>query len=108
MIESVIASPQVVQYVCKRFGIHMSKKLGQNFLIRRDVVDAIVEAAALDENDPVLEIGPGIGTLTQGLAESGAAVTAIELDKRLIHVLEVTLANYENIQIRIETKFTYF
>ncbi len=99
MIESVIASPQVVQYVCKRFGIHMSKKLGQNFLIRRDVVDAIVEAAALDENDPVLEIGPGIGTLTQGLAESGAAVTAIELDKRLIHVLEVTLANYENIQI---------
>lgn len=99
MIDSVIASPEVVKYVCKRFGIHMSKKLGQNFLIKRSVVDGIVEAAQLEEGEAVLEIGPGIGTLTQGLAESNAQVTAIELDRRLLDVLAVTLASYNNVYI---------
>ena len=79
MIESIIASPEVVHYICKRFDIKMSKKLGQNFLIKRGIVDEIVKAADLQEGEPVLEIGPGIGTLTQGLAQSGANVTAIEL-----------------------------
>ena len=74
MLESIIASPEVVHYVCKRFGIHMSKKLGQNFLIRRSVVDEIVAAAELTAGEPVLEIGPGIGTLTQGLAQSGSSL----------------------------------
>ena len=95
MLESVIASPEVVHYVCKRFGIHMSKKLGQNFLIRRSVVDEIVHAANVTEIDRVLEIGPGIGTLTQGLAQTGATVTAIELDRRLLEVLDTTLAPYD-------------
>ncbi|WP_288759248.1 16S rRNA (adenine(1518)-N(6)/adenine(1519)-N(6))-dimethyltransferase RsmA [uncultured Veillonella sp.] len=99
MLESIIASPEVVHYVCKRFGIHMSKKLGQNFLIRRSVVDEIVAAAELTAGEPVLEIGPGIGTLTQGLAQSGAAVTAIELDRRLLEVLDTTLAQYNNVRI---------
>lgn len=99
MLESIIASPEVVHYVCKRFGIHMSKKLGQNFLIRRSVVDEIVAAAELTAGEPVLEIGPGIGTLTQGLAQSGAAVTAIELDRRLLEVLDTTLAQYDNVRI---------
>ena len=99
MLESVIASPEVVHYVCKRFGIHMSKKLGQNFLIRRSVVDEIVHAANVTEIDRVLEIGPGIGTLTQGLAQTGATVTAIELDRRLLEVLDTTLAPYDNVQI---------
>lgn len=99
MLESIIASPEVVQHVCKRFGIHMSKKLGQNFLIRRDVVDEIVKAADLGAGHPVLEIGPGIGTLTQGLAQSGAAVTAIELDRRLLPVLKTTLGNYDNVKV---------
>lgn len=99
MIDSVIASSEVVKYVCKRFGIHMSKKLGQNFLIKRSVVDGIVEAAQLEEGEAVLEIGPGIGTLTQGLAESNAQVTAIELDRRLLDVLAVTLASYNNVYI---------
>ncbi len=99
MIESIIASPEVVHYICKRFDIKMSKKLGQNFLIKRGIVDEIVKAADLQEGEPVLEIGPGIGTLTQGLAQSGANVKAIELDTRLLEVLDTTLAQYSNVNI---------
>lgn len=99
MIESIIASPEVVHYICKRFDIKMSKKLGQNFLIKRGIVDEIVKAADLQEGEPILEIGPGIGTLTQGLAQSGANVTAIELDTRLLEVLDTTLAQYSNVTI---------
>ena len=99
MLESVIASPEVVHYICKRFDIKMSKKLGQNFLIKRGIVDAIVHAAELTVGEPVLEVGPGIGTLTQGLAQSGADVTAIELDRRLLEVLDTTLASYDNVRI---------
>ena len=99
MLESVIASPEVVHYICKRFDIKMSKKLGQNFLIKRGIVDEIVHAAELTPDEPVLEVGPGIGTLTQGLAQSGADVTAIELDRRLLEVLDTTLASYDNVRI---------
>ena len=99
MLESVIASPEVVHYICKRFDIKMSKKLGQNFLIKRGTVDEIVHAAELTPGEPVLEVGPGIGTLTQGLAQSGADVTAIELDRRLLEVLDTTLASYDNVRI---------
>ena len=99
MLESVIASPEVVHYICKRFDIKMSKKLGQNFIIKRGIVDEIVHAAELTPGEPVLEVGPGIGTLTQGLAQSGADVTAIELDRRLLEVLDTTLASYDNVRI---------
>ena len=99
MLESVIASPEVVHYICKRFDIKMSKKLGQNFLIKRGIVDEIVHAAELMPGEPVLEVGPGIGTLTQGLAQSGADVTAIEVDRRLLDVLDTTLASYDNVRI---------
>lgn len=99
MLESVIASPEVVHYICKRFDIKMSKKLGQNFLIKRGIVDEIVHAAELTVGELVLEVGPGIGTLTQGLAQSGADVTAIELDRRLLEVLDTTLASYDNVRI---------
>ena len=99
MLESVIASPEVVHYICKRFDIKMSKKLGQNFLIKRGIVDEIVHAAELTPGEPVLEVGPGIGTLTQGLAQSGADVTAIELDRRLLEVLATTLSSYDNVRI---------
>ena len=99
MLESVIASPEVVHYICKRFDIKMSKKLGQNFLIKRGIVDEIVHAAEITVGEPVLEVGPGIGTLTQGLAQSGADVTAIELDRRLLEVLDTKLASYDNVRI---------
>ena len=99
MLEPIIASPEVVHHICKRFGITMSKKLGQNFLIKRTVVGQVVAAADLGPDDQVLEVGPGIGTLTQGLAQSGARVKAIELDRRLLEVLDTTLESYDNVDI---------
>lgn len=102
MIEANLADRQVVQYVIKRFGIHAKHKLGQNFLIRSDVVAAIAEAAELEEGKSVMEIGPGIGTLTQALAETGADVTAFELDHSLERVLTHTLEQYKNVKIIYE------
>lgn len=99
MKQPTIANKDVTLHILKRFGIRMSKKLGQNFLIDEHVVRNIVEAANLTPGDAVLEIGPGIGTLTQGLAEAGGKVTAVEIDRRLIEVLGKTLEGYENIKI---------
>ena len=99
MIQSVIANRDVTLHIIKTFNLHISKKLGQNFLIRKDVVDAIVGAGEVSSHDSVLEIGPGIGTLTQGLAETGAAITAVELDRKLLDVLSKTLAGYDNIRV---------
>ncbi|SFL84352.1 16S rRNA (adenine(1518)-N(6)/adenine(1519)-N(6))-dimethyltransferase RsmA [Pelosinus propionicus] len=99
MKQPTIANKDVTLHILKRFGIRMSKKLGQNFLIDERVVQNIVKAADITQGDAVLEIGPGIGTLTQGLAEAGAAVTAVEIDRRLIEVLAKTLEGYENIRV---------
>lgn len=99
MNHPVIASPQVTNHILHRFKLRADKKLGQNFLIDEDIVRRIVQAAELTPADKVLEVGPGIGTLTQGLAESGADVVAVELDKRLLPVLDVTLAGYDNVRI---------
>lgn len=99
MKQPTIANKDVTLHILKRFGIRMSKKLGQNFLIDEHVVESIVNAANIIQGDAVLEIGPGIGTLTQGLAEAGAAVTAVEIDRRLIEVLAKTLEGYENIRV---------
>lgn len=99
MDKPVIASPQVTNHILHRFKLRADKKLGQNFLIDEDVVRRIVEAAELSEADTVLEVGPGIGTLTQGLAESGASVVAVELDKRLLPVLATTLDGYDNVRV---------
>ncbi|MGE9899769.1 16S rRNA (adenine(1518)-N(6)/adenine(1519)-N(6))-dimethyltransferase RsmA [Mitsuokella multacida] len=94
-----IASREVTLHILKAFGLRMSKKLGQNFLIDARIVQGIVEAAEIEPGDRVLEIGPGIGTLTQGLAEAGADVTAVELDKKLPTVLKETLKAYDNVRI---------
>ena len=99
MIESDLADPRVVSYIIRRFGLRMKHKLGQNFLIRSDVVSEIAAAAELDADSHVLEIGPGIGTLTQGLARTGAQVTAVELDERLLDILDHTLSEYPNLHI---------
>lgn len=99
MIQPTIANKEVTRHILKAFDIHMSKKLGQNFLIDAGIVKEIVHAADIEEGETVLEIGPGIGTLTQGLAEAGANVIAVEIDKRLPEVLAKTLAGYENIRI---------
>ena len=98
-MQPTIAKRDVTKHILKTFNIHMSKKLGQNFLIDENIVNGIVRAADIQQGETVLEIGPGIGTLTQGLAEAGANVVAVELDSRLIEVLAKTLEGYENIRI---------
>ncbi len=98
-LQPKIASREVTLHILKAFGLRMSKKLGQNFLIDARIVQGIVEAAEIEPGDRVLEIGPGIGTLTQGLAEAGADVTAVELDKKLPTVLKETLKAYDNVRI---------
>ncbi len=99
MKQPTIANKKVTRYILQRFGIHISKRLGQNFLIDANIVQGIVDAANVQENDRVLEIGPGIGTLTQALAETGAEVTCVELDKRLPEVLAHTLEAYDNVRV---------
>jgi 16S rRNA (adenine1518-N6/adenine1519-N6)-dimethyltransferase len=99
MIQPTIAKRDVTMHILRTFGIHMSKKLGQNFLTNEQIVQGIVSAAMLKEDEEVLEIGPGIGTLTQGLLEAGAKVTAVELDRRLLEVLKKTLAGYEKLRV---------
>lgn len=99
IIQPKIASREVTTHILKAFGLHMSKKLGQNFLIDASIVQGIVDAAEIQPGDRVLEIGPGIGTLTQGLAEAGADVKAVELDKKLPAILAETLKAYENVTI---------
>lgn len=95
----VIADPKVTRHILSAFHLRTSKRLGQNFLVDAGVVRAIVDAADLSPADTVLEIGPGIGTLTQGLAESGARIVAVELDKKLPAVLAETLKGYDNVTV---------
>ena len=95
----VIADPKVTRHILNAFHLRASKRLGQNFLVDAGVVQKIVAAAELTREDTVLEIGPGIGTLTQGLAETGARVVAVELDKKLPAVLAETLRGYDNVTV---------
>ena len=99
MLHPKIADVSATRHILKTFGLRASKRLGQNFLIDSNVVKAIVAAAEISAGEEVLEIGPGIGTLTQGLLEAGAKVTAVELDKKLPAVLAETLAGYENFKL---------
>ncbi|MGL5207404.1 MAG: 16S rRNA (adenine(1518)-N(6)/adenine(1519)-N(6))-dimethyltransferase RsmA [Acidaminococcaceae bacterium] len=99
MEQPVIAKKDVTAHILKTFNLRADKRLGQNFLVDEQIVNKIISAAELTAEDTVLEVGPGIGTLTQALAETGAQVVAVELDRRLLPVLAKTLAGYENIEI---------
>ncbi|MBR5914662.1 MAG: 16S rRNA (adenine(1518)-N(6)/adenine(1519)-N(6))-dimethyltransferase RsmA [Selenomonadaceae bacterium] len=99
MLHPKISNISATRHILKTFNLRASKKLGQNFLIDSSVVEKIVKAAEISDVEEILEIGPGIGTLTQGLLEAGAKVTAVELDKKLPEVLEKTLAGYENFKL---------
>ena len=99
MLHPKISNISATRHILKTFNLRASKKLGQNFLIDSEVVEKIVNAAEISAGEEVLEIGPGIGTLTQGLLEAGAKVTAVELDKKLPAVLAQTLAGYENFKL---------
>ena len=94
-----LSNPQKTIEVIKKYQFNFQKKFGQNFLIDERVIDKIIAAAEITKEDCVLEIGPGIGTLTQMLAEHAKQVIAVEIDKNLIPVLEDTLSDYDNILI---------
>ena len=99
MLHPVIASREVTHYILQTFGLKAKKRFGQNFLINEKVVQAIAQAAQIGPGDLVLEIGPGIGTLTQALAETGAQVKSVEIDQSLLPVLANTLEGYTNVEI---------
>ncbi len=88
-----------IEALLKRHGFHFSKALGQNFLIDPDVCPAMAEAAIPDDSYGVLEIGPGIGVLTVELAKRAAKVVSVELDERLLPILEETLAPFANVKV---------
>lgn len=94
-----LAAPAQTRRVLEEFGIKAKKKYGQNFLIDANIVNKIVEAAGVGEGDCVLEIGPGIGTMTQALAEAAGSVAAVEIDTSLEPVLASTLSAYDNVTI---------
>lgn len=91
--------PQNTIEVLQKYKFNFQKKFGQNFLIDTNVLTKIIDAAEITKEDCVLEIGPGIGTMTQYLAENAREVVAVEIDKALIPILEDTLSAYDNVTV---------
>lgn len=91
--------PQNTIAVLQKYNFNFQKRFGQNFLIDTNVLDKIISSAEITKEDCVLEIGPGIGTMTQYLAESAREVVAVEIDKNLIPILQDTLSSYDNVTI---------
>lgn len=98
-MNAYLANAEKTKEVIERHGFAFRKQFGQNFLIDSAVPEAIVRAAELTKDDTVLEIGPGIGTMTQYLAEAAGHVVAVEIDKTLIPVLADTLAGFDNMTV---------
>ena len=94
-----LGNPQETIAVLQRYGFNFQKKYGQNFLIDTHVLDKIIGAAQIGPDDFVLEIGPGIGTMTQYLAEAAREVVAVEIDTKLIPILQDTLKEYDNVTV---------
>ena len=94
-----LGNPQETIAVLQRYGFNFQKKYGQNFLIDTHVLDKIIGAAQNGPDDFVLEIGPGIGTMTQYLAEAAREVIAVEIDTKLIPILQDTLKEYDNVTV---------
>lgn len=94
-----LGNPQKTIEVLQKYDFTFQKKFGQNFLIDTHVLDKIISAAHITKEDMVLEIGPGIGTMTQYLAEAAGKVIAVEIDKKLIPILSDTLSEYQNVRI---------
>lgn len=99
MKEPTLGNPQNTIEVLQKYNFNFQKKFGQNFLIDEHVLDKIIRAAEITKDDYVLEIGPGIGTMTQYLACAAREVTAVEIDRALIPILEDTLKEYDNVSI---------
>lgn len=96
---ATLGIPQNTIAILQKYHFNFQKKYGQNFLIDTTVLDRIISAAEITKEDCVLEIGPGIGTMTQYLAEAAGEVVAVEIDKNLIPILEETLAAYDNVTV---------
>jgi 16S rRNA (adenine1518-N6/adenine1519-N6)-dimethyltransferase len=97
---ATLGTPAGTIAVLQRHNFNFQKKFGQNFLIDTNILESIIEAADVNKNDCVLEIGPGIGTMTQYLCENAREVVAVEIDKKLIPILEAdTLSSYNNITV---------
>ncbi|MBP3815423.1 MAG: 16S rRNA (adenine(1518)-N(6)/adenine(1519)-N(6))-dimethyltransferase RsmA [Firmicutes bacterium] len=94
-----LCAPETIKYIQKTFGFKNAKGLGQNFLTDPGVIEAMVDAAEIGPEDLVIEIGPGIGVLTDAAAKRAKKVIAIEIDKALLPVLKYTLAHHNNVEI---------
>lgn len=94
-----LSSPKRTKEIVNKYGFKFSKSLGQNFLIDENIIYKIIQGSEITKDDFIVEVGPGIGTLTQYLAEEAKKVLAIEIDKTLIPILEETLKDYENIEV---------
>lgn len=96
---ATLGNPKNTIEILQKYHFNFQKKFGQNFLIDPHVLEKIIEAAEVTEDDCVLEIGPGIGTMTQYLAENAREVIAVEIDKMLIPILQDTLSTYDNVTV---------
>lgn len=92
-------SPATIKDIRERYGFRLTKSLGQNFLTDKNIIDNIIEASNIGENDLVIEIGPGIGVITKEAAAKAGSVIAVEIDKNLIPILQETLADETNVKI---------
>ena len=99
MQKPTLGNPQNTIEVLQKYGFSFQKKFGQNFLIDTHVLDKIIASAGITKDDMVLEIGPGIGTMTQYLACAARKVVAVEIDKALIPILEDTLSPWDNVTV---------
>jgi len=94
-----LSNPKVTIEIIQKYNFAFQKRFGQNFLIDGHVIEKIIRAAGITKDDVVLEIGPGIGTMTQYLAEAAGEVFAVEIDKNLLPILAETLAEYDNVTV---------
>ena len=94
-----LSNPKVTIEIIQKYNFAFQKRFGQNFLIDGHVIEKIIRAAEITKDDVVLEIGPGIGTMTQYLAEAAGEVFAVEIDKNLLPILAETLAEYDNVTV---------
>ena len=94
-----LTSPRTIKYIMEKYGFKFSKGLGQNFIIDENVLTRIIEGSEIQKEDVILEIGPGIGVMTDVLCQSSKKVVSIEIDKTLIPVLNETVGHYDNLKV---------
>ena len=99
MSDLKLYSPKTIKEIMNRYGFKFSKKFGQNFLIDKNIIDSICDKSEINDRDGVIEIGPGIGVLTYEMAKRAKKVVAIEIDKKLIPILEENMKEFDNFKL---------